>query len=40
MAFFNDYMNDKILLGLAVQTPVTKNKEFSSETIFQTDIGW
>jgi hypothetical protein len=33
-------MNDNILLGLAVQAPVTKNKEFSSETIFQTDIGW
>ena len=33
-------INNNILLGLAVQAPVTKNKEFSSETIFQTDIGW
>ena len=33
-------VNENILFGLAAQTPVTKNKDFSSEIIFQTDIGW
>ena len=33
-------LNESILFGLAVQIPVTKNKDFSSEYIFQTDIGF
>ena len=33
-------MNKNVLFGLAVQIPVTKNKDFSSEYIFQTDIGF
>jgi len=33
-------ISENIVFGLAVQAPVTKNKDFSSEIIFQTDIGW
>jgi hypothetical protein len=33
-------VNDNLLLGFALQVPVTSNKEFSSQLVFQPDIEW
>ena len=33
-------VSDHLLLGLALQVPVTSNKEFSSQLVFQPDIEW
>ena len=33
-------LNKNFILGIAYQLPITKNKEFSSQYIFQPDMEW
>ena len=33
-------LNKYIVLGLGYMKPVTTNKEFSSQTVFQPEFGW
>lgn len=33
-------LNENFILGIAYQLPITKNKEFSSQYIFQPDMEW
>lgn len=33
-------INKNIMLGIGYQQPITTNKDFSSQYIFQQDMGW